>query len=827
MTDPCDVYKTFATPGDVVEIRALGVSGKSTHWSGYAREVVSGYFDDPDTFGAAAKALDAAGARGVYFTLNPCLPPLLARSANRLRAAGGKDCPTTSDKEIAAVRWLPVDVDPVRPAGVSSSHDELTVAKVLAAKIKVHLMAAGWPAPIIAASGNGYHLLWRLPDGLEEPAATVKACLEALAAQFSTPAVKVDTVNHNPARIWKLYGTTARKGDATADRPHRRAQLLSTDTAALTVEQILWLAAQAPQPEPSKPAADTYTNPRKDKAAKRVLGSLDVSAYLNAQGVAYDLKVSGDKRLYRLEQCLFDASHRNESAIVQDSTGKVTYQCFHESCRSHTWAEARRIISGDESLARWCEGYDPAWRGEKKRRRREPLPPPVPVSEETPFLLQGRRGVSVSIPALVEHLAKLYAPIYNEGPDHGNQFYRYDDASGVWRLFSAGALRYEIFHLLAGEARFNVIEEACKLLAIKTYRPPEVTTPDPMYLNLRNGMLSLHSRELLPHDPKYYSRVQLPVSYRLDADYSRWVEVLAQIFADNLEKEFVLKQFFGYCLFPKILFPCAVFAVGGGGNGKGTVDRVLCAMLGDSNVSHISLSRMEDRFGAVELKDKLLNTCGETDTGVIDVTKFKGITAGDAIQAEVKYAGDCTFVPIAKHLISMNAMPNIREKTDSFFRRVVVLEFLQKFDGQATACDVALSDTLIAQQLDGVFMWALEGLESVLTYKRLLLPHCCQLSESRLRSHINPLLLYVEEGCVFGPDCGVYPEELFRNYCDWCKASGVKPLGKIKFYEQMKLQFGSKVSRERRRINGELDTRERFAGIGISASPAWSTGQSS
>jgi hypothetical protein len=34
-----------------------------------------------------------------------------------------------------------------------------------------------------------------------------------LASVFNTDRVKVDTSVHNPARIWKLYGTTARKGD--------------------------------------------------------------------------------------------------------------------------------------------------------------------------------------------------------------------------------------------------------------------------------------------------------------------------------------------------------------------------------------------------------------------------------------------------------------------------------------------------------------------------------------------------------------------------------------------------------------------------------------
>ena len=35
-----------------------------------------------------------------------------------------------------------------------------------------------------------------------------------------------DATVYNPARVWKLYGTTAKKGDPTEDRPHRKAQIL-------------------------------------------------------------------------------------------------------------------------------------------------------------------------------------------------------------------------------------------------------------------------------------------------------------------------------------------------------------------------------------------------------------------------------------------------------------------------------------------------------------------------------------------------------------------------------------------------------------------------
>ena len=47
----------------------------------------------------------------------------------------------------------------------------------------------------------------------------------------------------------------------------------------------------------------------------------------------------------------FDQSHtRGEAAIGQTDEGKLFYQCFHESCKNHTWHEARQIISGDAPL---------------------------------------------------------------------------------------------------------------------------------------------------------------------------------------------------------------------------------------------------------------------------------------------------------------------------------------------------------------------------------------------------------------------------------------------------------------------------------------------
>ena len=130
-------------------------------------------------------------------------------------------------------RWLPLDFDPARPSGVSATDAEKRTALRRAVEVRGFLRGQGWPEPVVGDSGNGYHLLYRveLPND-RESLELVKGVLEALAFKFSDEVVEVDTSTCNAARVWKLYGTTARKGDNAGDRPHRRSSLLKVPEVA-------------------------------------------------------------------------------------------------------------------------------------------------------------------------------------------------------------------------------------------------------------------------------------------------------------------------------------------------------------------------------------------------------------------------------------------------------------------------------------------------------------------------------------------------------------------------------------------------------------------
>jgi len=225
-----DVYRIFFHPAEVTEIRAYGLSGKNKGWAGFARGagIVYGYYNDPEAFGRDAEALDNAKAPGIYFVLNPVDPNLLARANNRLKAADMKSA-LTSDKNVLFYRWIYLDLDPVRPTEISSTDEELKEAIKMRNAIHKYVGERFKHKKCIAAvSGNGAHLMIRINDMPPNDAneRRVQNILRFFDSKFSTDKVKVDTGVYNPARICKLYGTVARKGDSIPDfRPHRRSYI--------------------------------------------------------------------------------------------------------------------------------------------------------------------------------------------------------------------------------------------------------------------------------------------------------------------------------------------------------------------------------------------------------------------------------------------------------------------------------------------------------------------------------------------------------------------------------------------------------------------------
>jgi hypothetical protein len=367
----------LASPGQVIEVRALAET--CTH---------SGYFTDTSTLARIVEALDTDPAvHGVYITLNEVNPALLARRANRIKMHLSRSDATTSDADITRRHWFPIDIDPVRPGGVSSTDMEHDRALGKAGEIEVWLTALGFPRAVRSDSGNGAHLLYRIDLPNDESSKNlVQQCLVTLDLLFSDLQVSVDTANYNAGRIWKLYGTMARKGDHTTERPHRRSRVLSVPDPlpVVTSEQLRTLASQLPDKDqiPSD-------SPVEIKGYKNIL---DLPDWLNKHGIFVKCEKSyQDGRIYLLETCPFSAAHRDGAYAIQFENGAVFAGCHHASCGGgkQRWKELREKYETTEERQKRQEQRINA--GKKERAKAKAADSMLPVQKESrcgPYLVR-------------------------------------------------------------------------------------------------------------------------------------------------------------------------------------------------------------------------------------------------------------------------------------------------------------------------------------------------------------------------------------------------------------------------------------------------------
>ena len=167
---------------------------------------------------------------GVYVTMNPVNPALLARANNHVKVLRNKKPVCATDKDIIGRRWLLIDIDPVRPSGISSTETEKAAALDFIGRVREYLRGLAWPDPFLVDSGNGFHLWYRI-DLPTEDHGIVERVLKVLEARHNTRTAKFDTSVFNPSRLMKLPGTWARKGDSIPDRPHRMARVLEVPVA--------------------------------------------------------------------------------------------------------------------------------------------------------------------------------------------------------------------------------------------------------------------------------------------------------------------------------------------------------------------------------------------------------------------------------------------------------------------------------------------------------------------------------------------------------------------------------------------------------------------
>lgn len=344
-----EALQTLIQPGEVFEVRILGYDKDGR---GYPK-VLGGFFNNFES-AADVAARHEAHAHGVYFTLNPVKRDLLARCYNKVDIRKDEKAGNTSDKDVTRRTLLPLDCDPVRVAGVSSTDEELEMALQRRDEVVAWLMTHyNFPEPIQAMSGNGAHALWdiELPNDTAS-AELVSSFLNALSQKFSDDAVTIDTTVFNAARIWKLYGTLARKGsDMPGFRPHRSAEITSVPEFRQVVirehiEAVAALCVNKNAKATTKPVTPSNNQSRPIIFQNGVPKDFDIEAWMDTHGIEHsEAKEYQGGVKYMLAVCPFNEDHTDRSAIIiKNAEGKLGFNCSHNSCEGNDWKALRGML---------------------------------------------------------------------------------------------------------------------------------------------------------------------------------------------------------------------------------------------------------------------------------------------------------------------------------------------------------------------------------------------------------------------------------------------------------------------------------------------------
>src|SRR5919197_5073264 len=199
-------------------------------------------------------------------------------------------------------------------------------------------------------------------------------------------------------------------------------------------------------------------------------------------------------------------------------------------------------------------------------------------------------------------------------------------------------------------------------------------------INLQNGVLDIDTLELKEHSPDQLSLVQLPVKYDPAAKCPRILKFLGQVL--HPQDVFTAMQIIGYCLYKTAKFEKAVMLVGPGLNGKGVFLKIIEALVGLENTSHVSLQDLDrERFATEGLYCKMVNTHADlTQVKLSSTGNFKMLVSGDSIRAQKKFKDPFNFRNYAKLIFSANKIPESDDQGYAYYRRWLILEFEKIFD---------------------------------------------------------------------------------------------------------------------------------------------------
>lgn len=325
----------------------------------------------------------------------------------------------------------------------------------------------------------------------------------------------------------------------------------------------------------------------------------------------------------------------------------------------------------------------------------------------------------------------------------------------------------------------------------------------------QNGFLHHTSRTLLPATDRLFCISSLDFDYIPDApEPKEWLAFLHSIWPNDPESISCLAEMFGYLLTDDTSQQKMFMLIGPPRCGKGTILRILEAMVGYQNRVSPSLASLGTQFGLQPLIGKRLamisdaRLSGRADQQPI-VENLLRISGEDAITIDRKNMTAWSGKMPIRFVLASNELPAFSDASSALANRFLPFKFNTSFLGRE---DHGLTSRLL-KELPGIVLWALDGLARLQQRGYLIRPGSADELAADLVDQTSPIRAFVEEMCVVGEHAQADRDELFKAWRTWCEAQGRDHAGtKVSFGRQLSAAYpGIKRSQPRAFGTGSED----------------------
>jgi len=752
------------TPGSVFEIRILnGYTDTPKYTSTYA-----GYFknDQQGIAKAIAQLKSFGGFESAYVTAQTVDARLLSRANHKIKKVGAGA--TTSDRDILSYSNLLIDFDPVRPAKTSSDDESHSLAIDRAYATKKFLASNHFPDPIVADSGNGAHLIYRvsLPNDEEVSKADtglVYRFLQSIHERFNGNGIDIDLKVFNPSRIWKLYGTRACKGDHCPELgcPWRMSSILELPEAIVELDRSLIEEIAKPIPKEIAKASGrvpAFSNGHMPVMKEKI-------AFLEAFVAKHGIKVrsSGtykDGVRYVLEECAWDSSHKAPDACIYAYQNGYAATCSHNSCAGKGWKDFRAV-------------FEPGVNGQAS----QPKPNQTKEKKE-----------KVSLDMIAVDFVMMY------GNDWG-----FEPISGTWYQWTGKF--WQDMHESEGQRKSCVsldgivrdlmlsrdmpvnksadLDCVVRLAAIDCKR---VFAQKPGLVNFSNGTLDTNSDELRAHSKADEIIYCLPYDYD---EHGEWYEImlfLQQMFPDKYASVAFMCHV-GLALMRDNRVHQAGAIIGDPRTGKSTALDLALMTCGQKPRSYADKFILDPDLEGKRCRfihNKNLICCADElpSAALRNEEIFKTMTAHGGVGMRGMCRDDEKdngWKP--KFLMAMNDRPEYKDNSGALRERLVPL--MVSSTRARDARNVNIIDDF-APELGGFAASCIRmGKEAL---KRGYYPLSCKMKLiiGELAIANNTLKAFIEEECFLGADEEIFSQDLYQAYEEFCRMTGHEKLASNK-----------------------------------------------